>query len=394
MLKGKKYYKALYSKVFAQNAKLFNSYNYTYTGSLVLFRTIPRWNKIPEDLDTALDRNGKGIDELLEFYYRLRKDPYADEVTLKTVFRTKYIIDNQEVEVKKYERIHPETIDKKLFERLLDNGNIRVSYTIFWVMTELFPEKNGNGLTNLGIMDKELTHIKIKEGKNILQIPMLSYKAIAQGYAMNFLKEIIRNNIYRFTDQNSKAKDGMRLFSIISLLDKQGEDASPEGVLKFITSTVNEYKKLPEQHRSKYINSAIKEFPRIKKMMQEIIKEYRAIIKRKDSKKYQFTSFYKKLWSYKKELNQYIDYLQNDMLAMLKKDVLGEKYTILDAVKSFSQKEKTYKTEELKKIAKNLKKITQSIEHIWIKNRNESFAYFYEMYMLKNLFITPINKIL
>jgi hypothetical protein len=52
------------------------------------------------------------------------------------------------------------------------------------------------------------------------------------------------------------------------------------------------------------------------------------------------------------------------MLAMLKKDVLGEKYTILDAVKSFSQKEKTYKTEELKKIAKNLKKITQSIEHI------------------------------
>jgi len=112
-------------------------------------------------------------------------------------------------------------------------------------------------------------------------VPLLSHKAIAQGYAMNFLKEIIRNNIYRFTDQNSKVKDGMRLFSIISLLDKQGEDASPEGVLKFITATVNEYKKLPEQHRSKYINGDIKEFPRIKKMMQEIIKEYHIIIKKK-----------------------------------------------------------------------------------------------------------------
>ena len=131
MLKGKRYYKALYSKVFAQNAKLFDSYNYTYTGSLILFRTIPRRNKIPEDLDAALDRNNKGIDELLEFYYRLRKDPYAEDVVLKTVFRTTYTIDNKEIEVKKYERIHPETIDRKLLERLLDNGNIRVSYTIF-----------------------------------------------------------------------------------------------------------------------------------------------------------------------------------------------------------------------------------------------------------------------
>lgn len=230
--------------------------------------------------------------------------------------------------------------------------------------TELFPEKNGNGLTNLGVMSKELTHIKAKDKKNILEIPILSYKAIAEGYAMNFLKEIIWNNIYRFTDQNSKAKDGMRLFSIISLLDRQGEDASPEGVLKFITTTVNEYKKLPEQHRSKYINSAIKEFPWIKKMMKEIIKEYRIIIKRKDSKKYQFTSFYKKLGTYKKELNQYVDYLQNDMLAMLKKDILGENYTILDAVRSFSHQKKTYEPKEIEKIAKNLKKITQEIEHI------------------------------
>lgn len=82
------------------------------------------------------------------------------------------------------------------------------------------------------------------------------------------------------------------------------------------------------------------------------------------------------------------------MLTMLKKDILGENYTILDVVRSFSHKSKMYKPEELEKIAKNLKKITKEIEHIWIKNRNESFAYFYEMYMLKNLFITPIKKIL
>lgn len=48
----------------------------------------------------------------------------------------------------------------------------------------------------------------------------------------------------------------------------------------------------------------------------------------------------------------------------------------------------------MKKIAHNLKKITKSMEHISIKNKNESFAYFYEMYMFKNLFIKPIKKIL
>ena len=131
MRKGKRYYKALYSRVFAQNAKLFDNYNYTYTGSLIPFRTIPRRNKIPDDLDAALDWNGKDIDELLNFYYRLRKNPYAKEVIFKTVFKTKYTIDGQEIEVKKYERIYPETIERKLLERLLESGNIRVSYVIF-----------------------------------------------------------------------------------------------------------------------------------------------------------------------------------------------------------------------------------------------------------------------
>lgn len=390
----KKYYKTLYSNIFIKNAELFNEYNYTYTGSLVLFWTMPYWKKIPEDVDVALDRNGKGINELLAFYHKLKNHPLIEQSIMKTVFGTKYTIDNQEIEVQKHEKIDLQNINQKLLERLLENGNIRISYNILWVTTEVFPEKNGNGLTNLGIMNKEIVYIKIKEKKQMFHIPMLGYKALAQGYAMNFLKEIIQNNIYRFTDQNNKVKDGMRLFNIISLLDRQWEDASPEWVLKFITSTVNEYKKIPEQYRSTYINSAIKEFPRIKKMFKEIIKEFRAIMKKKDSKKYEFTSFYKKLWTYKKELHQYIDYLEKDMLTMLKKEILWEKYTIIDAVKSFSQQKKIYNNEELKTIAKNLKRITKGIEKIWIKNRKESFAYFYEMYMLKNLFITPIKKIL
>ena len=55
------------------------------------------------------------------------------------------------------------------------------------------------------------------------------------------------------------------------------------------------YEKIPEKCRSKYIGSAIKEFPWIETMMKEIIQEYREIIKPKNSKNYKFLNFYKKL---------------------------------------------------------------------------------------------------
>jgi hypothetical protein len=146
---GKKHYKTLFTKVFEENTNLFDNYNYVYTGSLVLFWTIPYRKKIPEDLDVALDWNEKGIKELLVFYQRLKNNKKVKELTIKTVFRKKYIINNKEVEIQKYEKINPKTIDKKLFEILLEKGNIRISYEIYGVITELFPEKNGNGLTNL-----------------------------------------------------------------------------------------------------------------------------------------------------------------------------------------------------------------------------------------------------
>lgn len=146
---GKKHYKTLFTKVFEENTSVFDSYNYVYTGSLVLFWTIPYRKKTPEDLDVALDWNDKGIKELLVFYQRLKNNKKVKELTIKTVFRKTYVINNKEIEVKKYEKIDPKTIDKKLFETLLERGNIRITYEIHGVITELFPEKNGNGLTNL-----------------------------------------------------------------------------------------------------------------------------------------------------------------------------------------------------------------------------------------------------
>lgn len=392
---GKRYYKTLFKKIFEENIDIFTWYEYMYTGSLVLYRWLAKRKKIPDDIDAAINWDNKGIKDLENFCQKIIHTPGTSELKVKTVFAKTYTIHNKIYTIEKQDNIDTRTIDHDLLQILLDSGNIRISYKIHGIIMEIFPEKNGAGLRNLWNMKETIQRESIKTSKKTkIMIPFQNHLTTAEGYAMNFLKEIVRNNIYRFTDQWSKPKDGIRLFTIISLLEKEGEDASPEGIIAFIKHTVKKYNKIPEKKRSLYIDGAIKAFPWIENMMKEIIKEYHKLIKRKDSKKYRFTSFYKKLWTYKKELNTYVNYLEHDMLSMLKKDVLWEKYTIIDAVKSFSKTEKIYDSKELKNISKNLKKIIQSIENIWIRNKNESFAYFYEMYMLKNLFIKPIKKIL
>lgn len=393
--KGKKTLKALYTKIFEKNISIFSWFEYMYTGSLVLFWWLPAWKKIPDDIDVAINRDNKEIKDLEVLCTRIENTPEASGLKIRTVFEKKYTINKKIYQVKKYEKIDKKTIDKDLLKALLNAGNIRISYHIYDMIIEIFPEKNGTGLRNLWNMSEIMQYEKIKtDHKTEIIIPFQRYITTAQWYAMNFLKEIVRNNIYRFTDQGSKPKDGIRLFTIISLLEKEEEDASPTGILKFIKKTVATYSKIPQSKRSLYVDSAINEFPWIEKMLKRIIKEYTALIKQNNVKSRKFIWFYKKLGEYKKELNTYSNYLEKDMLWLLKKDILGEKYIITDAVAAFSNKGEFYDKAKIKEISKNIKKISQSIEHIWFKNKNESFAYFYEMYMFKNLFIKPIEKIL
>lgn len=391
----KKALKNHYSKIFQKNSDIFAWYEYMYTGSLVLFWWLSKWKKIPDDIDAAINRDNKGVEDLKKIYQRIDNTPETSELKIKTVFEKNYTIQGKTYHLAKYEKLDIMTMNQKLLDTLLDTGNIRISYTLYDMTIEIFPEKNWRGLRNLGNMQDIIKRETIKiDQKTSIRIPFQDYLTTAQGYAMNFLKEIVRNNIYRFTDQGSKPKDGIRLFTIILLLEKEGEDASPTGILKFIKKTVALYTKIPQSKRSLYVDSAIQEFPRIEKMLKKIIKEYTAIIQKKDVKSRRFIGFYKKLESYKKELNTYSDYLQKDMLWLLKKDILGEKYIITDAVTSFSSKWEIYDKATIQKISKNLKKILHHIDTIWFKNKNESFAYFYEMYMFKNLFIKPIQKIL
>lgn len=258
-------------------------------------------------MDVAVNRNKKTIQDLMEFFDRIDKEPGVSELKIKTVFEKKYSIHGTIYHLKRHEKIDRTTMPADLLETLLETGNLRISYKVEDILIELFPEKNGNGLVNAGNMSKETVYQKVKtEHKTEIIVPFLGDISMAQRYVMSFLKEITWNNVYRFTDPNSKPKDGIRLFIIISLLEKQGKDASPQGVLSFIERTINLYETIPQEKRSLYIESSIQDFPQIKKMLKKIIKEYDKLIKKKDSKNYKFLSFYKKLRTYKKELNAYI----------------------------------------------------------------------------------------
>lgn len=391
---GKRAYKKILTKVFEENAKIFSWYNYVYTWSLVLFLTLAYWKKIPDDVDVALDRNNKWVDDFIVFYHRLINHEGITDIKIKTVFGKTYTIDGKTYEVVKYQLLDVVNMEKNFLETLLEKGNIRICYYCNGIKTELFPEKNGNGLTNLWVIAYDIMYKRIKtEGWN-LSLPLLAYKSMAQWYSMNFIKEIIWNNIYRFTDQASKPKDGIRLFMIISLLEKSWEDASPKWILALLKQTIAMYSRIPQERRSLYVDSAIQEYPWIRKMIQQIAKEFAKVTKKKHIKKYKFLGFYKKLSAYKKELNTYIDYLENDMLWLLQKDILGEKYVITDLVSSFSKKPVIGDAAKIERISQNLEKIIKDIGKVGIKNKNESFAYFYEMYMFKNLFIKPIKKAL
>lgn len=125
-----------------------------------------------------------------------------------------------------------------------------------------------------------------------------------------------------------------------------------------------EYKKLPKARRSLYIETAIKEFPWINNMLKDIIKEYSGLSKERTSKKVSFLDFYGELAEYKRELKSYTYYLQKDILSLLKKEVMGEKYCITDAVSNFSHTGEHCEKKEIKQIAKNLNKITKQIDII------------------------------
>ena len=147
--KGKKALKALHTKIFEKNIDIFSGYEYMYTGSVILFRDLPKREKIPDDIDAAINRDNKSIQDIQLLCQRILQCPETSELKMRTVFERIYTFPKASFHIQKNQNIDTRTMEKKVLQALLDSGNIRISYKIYGMTMEIFPEKNGTGLRNL-----------------------------------------------------------------------------------------------------------------------------------------------------------------------------------------------------------------------------------------------------
>ena len=120
-----------------------------YTGSIILFLRIADRGKLPDDIDVAINRNEKSVDDLKILYKALLTNEEVKNVKIKTIYRKTYVIDKVSYDFQKYQTIDIENTPHKLLETMFEAGDLRLSYLIDNMAIEIFPEKNGNGLTNL-----------------------------------------------------------------------------------------------------------------------------------------------------------------------------------------------------------------------------------------------------
>lgn len=88
---------------------------------------------------------------------------------------------------------------------------------------ELFPEQEGNGVTNIDTCNPNIQHITI----NDTQVAVLDILDVAKRYIINFIDEVTHKQLSNITHPNYKHKDALRLNTIIQILYVSQKDASP-----------------------------------------------------------------------------------------------------------------------------------------------------------------------
>lgn len=110
---------------------------------------------------------------------------------------------------------------------------------------ELFPEQEGNGVTNIDVCDPYIHYIKINNTK----VAVLNTLDIAKRYVINFIDEVSRKSLSHIMDSDYKHKDALRLNTIVQILHIYKKDTTPKGILLFIRNYIKELKKNVPPHK-------------------------------------------------------------------------------------------------------------------------------------------------
>lgn len=343
-------------KLIADHAKLLKNYQYAYISSTALFLLLPGYKGTPSDFDIAINWNGKSKKEFIQLYRYLKSQPWITKICLKT-------IENQAIANQIIEKNQNVALSSPLLNQLITQGNVRITYMYKTMPVELFPEQEGNGVTNIDVYDPYIHHIKI----NTTEVAVLNILDVAKRYVINFIDEVSRKSFAHITDPDYKHKDALRLNTIIQILYIYQKDTTPTGVLLFIKNYIKELKKnVPPQKRSGFIKRMLENYPKVYKKLHIIVQQYNKLSQDEynGTKEVDFSRFHRDLKTEITKVYQVINLYQNHILHNL----YIKKTNFLNTVK----------TTECKKIEKYLQKIN-------LTNKINGFAYFYEVYSIINM---------
>ncbi len=343
-------------KLIADHAKILKDYHYAYISSTALFLLLPGYKGTPSDFDIALNWNGKSKKEFIQLYKYLKNQPWITKICLKT-------IENQSIANQIIEKNQTVALSSPILNKLITQGNVRITYIYNTMPVELFPEQKGNGVTNIDLCDPYIHTIKIHK-TNVAVLNMLD---VAKRYVINFIDEVSRKSLTHITDPDYKHKDALRLNTIIQILYIHKKDATPKGILFFIKNYIKELKTHVTPHkRSGFIKRMLENYPNVYKKLKTIAKMYEEydIYQYNGKKEVAFSKFHHELKAEITKIYQVIDLYQNHMhqnLYIKKRNFL-----------------KTITDKECGKIKTYLQKIN-------LTNKVNWFAYFYEVYSIINM---------
>lgn len=228
---------------------------------------------------------------------------------------------------------------------------------------ELFPEQEGNGVTNIDICNPYIHSIKIHN----TTVSVLNMLDVAKRYVINFIDEVSRKSLSHIMNPDYKHKDALRLNTIIQILYIHQKDTTPKGILSFVRKYIRELKThVPLHKRSGFIKRMLENYPNVYKKLKTIAKMYEEydIYQYNGKKEVAFSKFHHELKAEITKIYQVIDLYQNHMhqnLYIKKRNFL-----------------KTITDKECEKIKTYLQKIN-------LTNKINGFAYFYEVYSIINM---------
>ena len=262
--------------------------------------------------------------------------------------------------VKKNQHIY---IKDPLLDTLLIQGNIKLTYDYQTMPVELFPEQEGNGVTNIDVCNPCIHHQEI----NGIQVPVLDIMEVAKRYVINLIDEITNKKLSNIKHPDYKHKDALRLNTIIQILYVSNKDASPKGVIKFIKNYITSLKKhIPPKKRSIFIQTILRNYSKVYKKISYMAKLYNKLtIKQLEgTKEVDFSKFHEDL---KKELTKIYD-----IVDVYQKKLLHNIYI-----------KKTNLFKEIQEVEGE--KIQNYLQKINLTNKINSFAYFYEFYSIMDM---------